>query len=164
MLLVRLHIFTILVPGYIAGYLPWSIGPRHLSAGPLWHLIGSLLIATGILIYAHCALRFYTAHGTPAIFFTKPLRHLIGEEPSQLVRSGLYRYSRNPLYLGVLTIIFGQACLFASRSIALYGLFVFACFHAVVVLVEEPHLRRRDPDAYRVYTESAPRWLGLPRR
>ena len=158
MLLLRLALFTVLVPGVVAGYLPWSFGPRHLASGP-WQL-GWLLIALGTLIYILCAARFFAAKGTPAIFFIRPLRALVGEEPSSLVRTGLYRYSRNPMYVGVLLVILGQACIFASRAILEYAVIVFLCFHFVVVLIEEPHLRSRDPAAYDAFTRSTPRWLG----
>jgi len=155
----RLALFTILVPGVIAGYLPWSFGPRHLAPGP-WQL-GWLLITLGTLIYILCAARFFAAQGTPAIFFIRPLRALVGEEPSNLVRTGLYRYSRNPMYVGVLLVILGQACIFASRAILEYAILVFLGFHLVVVLLEEPHLRSRDPAAYDAFVRSTPRWLGL---
>ena len=77
----------------------------------------------------------------PAIFFTRPFRFLIGEEPAGLVSGGLYRFSRNPMYVGVLLAVFGRAMLFKSAPLAAYGCTVFACFHVIVVLVDEPHLR-----------------------
>src|SRR2546427_10525595 len=43
---------------------------------------------------------------TPAIFFSRRLRLLIGEEPGGLVSGGLYRFSRNPMYFGVLMVVF----------------------------------------------------------
>jgi protein-S-isoprenylcysteine O-methyltransferase Ste14 len=161
-LLLRLALFTVLVPGVVAGYLPWSLGPRRLAPGP-WQF-GWLLVALGALVYILCAARFFAANGTPAIFFIRPLRALVGEEPSSLVRSGLYRYSRNPMYLGVLLVILGQACIFASRAILEYAVFVFLCFHLVVVLLEEPHLRSREPAAYDTFVRSTPRWLGPHRK
>jgi protein-S-isoprenylcysteine O-methyltransferase Ste14 len=153
----------VLVPGVVAGYLPWlfasrPFGPRHLASGS-WQF-GWLPIALGTLIYILCAARFFAANGTPAIFFIRPLRAIVGEEPSSLVRAGLYRYSRNPMYVGVLLVILGQACIFASRAILEYAILVFFCFHLVVVLLEEPHLRNRDPAAYDAFTRSTPRWLG----
>jgi hypothetical protein len=55
---------------------------------------GWLLVGVGILLYALSLLRFLAAGGTPAIFFTRHLRLLIGEEPAALVSAGLYRFSR----------------------------------------------------------------------
>jgi protein-S-isoprenylcysteine O-methyltransferase Ste14 len=157
-LLLRLVLFTVLVPGLVAGYLPWNLGPRHLAGG-VWQL-GWLFIVAGTAIYILCAARFSSANGTPAIFFTRHLRALLGQEPPRLVRDGLYRYSRNPMYLGVILVILGQALIFASRAIFEYAVVVFVCFHLIVVLVEEPHLRSRDPAVYEMFTRSTPRWLG----
>jgi protein-S-isoprenylcysteine O-methyltransferase Ste14 len=60
------------------------------------------------------------------------LGFLIGEQPPKLVRQGLYRISRNPMYVGVLIAVFGQALIFASEAVALYGVALWLCFHAVV--------------------------------
>jgi protein-S-isoprenylcysteine O-methyltransferase Ste14 len=76
----------------------------------------------------------------------------------------LYRYSRNPMYTGVVAAIFGQAMLFASAAVALYGAAMFAFFHAIVSLMEEPHLRRRDPEKFAQFEKEVPRWVGMPRR
>jgi protein-S-isoprenylcysteine O-methyltransferase Ste14 len=84
---------------------------------------------------------------------------LIGEEPPALVDRGLYRVSRNPMYAGVLLVVLGQAILFASSDIALYGLALWCCFHLVVVLLEEPHLRLQQGPAYDEYCRQVPRWL-----
>jgi protein-S-isoprenylcysteine O-methyltransferase Ste14 len=126
--------------------------PRWVGYHPAVRLAGWLLIAPGILIYTLCLVRFLAAGGTPAIFFTRPLRFLIGETPSALVSEGLYRYSRNPMYVGVLLTIFGQ-------GLISYGLIVSICFHAVVVLLEEPHLRKQNGEPYDEYRRVVPRWL-----
>jgi protein-S-isoprenylcysteine O-methyltransferase Ste14 len=144
-------IFTALVPVVIAYFLP-----RWLGFHPTFGLAGWLLIAPGVLIYTLCLIRFLAAGGTPAIFFTRPLRFLIGETPNALVAEGLYRYSRNPMYLGVLLTIFGQ-------GLVIYGLIVWICFHAVVVLLEEPQLRKQNGEPYDDYRRKVPRWfLRLP--
>ena len=43
------------------------------------------------------------------------------EEPDSLVHGGPYRFSRNPMYLGVLLVVFGQAAILASPRVAVYG-------------------------------------------
>jgi protein-S-isoprenylcysteine O-methyltransferase Ste14 len=103
------------------------------------------------------------AGGAPAPFFARGLRGLVGEEPARLVRGGLYQVSRNPMYVGVLLVVFGQAALFASTRIALYGLAAWVFLHIIVVRVEEPHLRAKQGHSYEEYCRRAPRWLGLPR-
>jgi len=105
------------------------LGCRWRRAAPGRNLgAGWAPILAGTLIYALCLIRFLAAGGTPAIFFTRPLRFLIGEEPEGLVSGGLYRFSRNPMYLGVLMAVFGQAVLLGSPALAAYGCAVFVSF------------------------------------
>ncbi len=162
MLWLRAIVFSVLVPGFVAVWAPRRLlGPQPLGPG-LWRA-GWLVVAAGAAVYLRCLVSFVRARGTPAIFFTRPLRALLGEEPRTLVRAGLYRYSRNPMYVGVLAVVFGQAIAYASALVAAYGVAMFVFFHGVVTLFEEPHLRRRDPESYRRYRAAVPRWIGLPR-
>jgi protein-S-isoprenylcysteine O-methyltransferase Ste14 len=159
MLWVRGLIFTVAVPGVVGGYIPLALDPAARPAGGIWDA-GWIMIVAGTLIYLLCLLRFLAAGGTPAVFFTRPLRHLIGEEPDSLVSEGLYRYSRNPMYVGVLLVIFGQAVVRASPRLATYGLLVFVIFHLVVVLLEEPHLLGARGPIYETYCRVVPRLAG----
>jgi protein-S-isoprenylcysteine O-methyltransferase Ste14 len=72
----------------------------------------------------------------------------------------LYRFSRNPMYVGVLLVVFGQALIFSSRAVALYGAVLWLCFHVVVVVLEEPHLQAERGPSYDEYLRHVPRWLG----
>ena len=72
----------------------------------------------------------------------------------------LYSMSRNPMYVGVVLAVVGQAIVFASRAIAVYGAFLWLLFHLVVVALEEPHLRARYGEPYEAYCRRVPRWLG----
>ncbi len=162
MLWMRAIVFSVLVPGLVAVWLPLNIlGPKPLQPG-VWRG-GWLLVAAGAAVYLRCLLSFVRAHGTPAIFFSRHLRMLIGEEPRSLVRGGLYRYSRNPMYVGVLAVLVGEAILYASTALAAYGLAVFGFFYLIVTRFEEPHLRRRDGESFEQYRREVPRWIGLPR-
>jgi protein-S-isoprenylcysteine O-methyltransferase Ste14 len=138
--------------------------PRWIDPGlvPQWP-VGWVSIAGGVVVYALCLLRFLASGGTPAIFFTRPLRFLLGQEPRVVVSDGLYRFSRNPMYVGVLLAVFGQAILFASVRLAVYGVFLAACFHVVVVFMEEPHLLKRNGEPYAQYCRKIPRWFGIPK-
>jgi protein-S-isoprenylcysteine O-methyltransferase Ste14 len=155
-------IFTVLVPGVVAFYIPRALRDGHTAAGGWWSL-GWILFATGALIYTTCLVNFLTAGGTPAIFFTHPVRAVLGEEPKEVVSNGLYRYSRNPMYLGVFIAIAGQAVVYRSSRISIYLATAIAFFHCVVVFLEEPHLVRARGPAYDDYRRRVPRWLGLPR-
>jgi protein-S-isoprenylcysteine O-methyltransferase Ste14 len=160
---IRGLLFTVLVPAVVGFVLPSAIAGGARRPGGIWDL-GWAPIAAGTIVYALCLLRFLAAGGTPAIFFTRPLRFLLGEEPEGLVSGGLYRFSRNPMYVGVLLAIVGQAVLFASPALAVYGCAVFVFFHLIVVYAEEPHLRATRGPSYELYCGTVPRWLGLPGR
>ena len=162
MLWVRGFIFTALVP-YVVGYLvPQGLRTPGGIAPGIWQL-GYALVAAGALLYLWCLVCFLFAGGTPAIFFTRHLGFLIGEEPPDVVRTGPYRFSRNPMYVGVVAAIFGQAALYRSRQILIYGVSAALVFEIVVVLLEEPHLRRTRGPGYEQYLHTVPRWLGWPR-
>lgn len=154
--------FTLLIPCVVGVYVPGLFrGGGNAEGGP-WNA-GWLFVGLGATIYGLCLAEFLISGGTPAIFFTRPLKFLIGEEPPKLVRKGLYRVSRNPMYVGVLLAVFGQALIYASAGIAFYGAALWLCFHLVVVLLEEPHLRRERGRSYDDYRRQVPRWLGWPR-
>ena len=151
-------VFTVLVPGTIAVYVPLQFAAGLSPVRGLW-TFGWLVTAAGALGHALCFLHFLASGGTPAIFFTRPVRFLIGEEPHRLVQAGLYRVTRNPMYVSVLLVISGQALRYMSWRIAVYGLFVWLGFHIVVVLLEEPHLRHERGAAYDEYCRRVPRWV-----
>ena len=154
---IRGGIFTLLVPGIVGGWLPFAIADTP-PAGGIWQA-GWLLVALGTAVYLSCLTRFLAVGGTPSIYFARPLRFLIGEEPGSLVTRGLYQRTRNPMYVGVLTVIAGQAIVFASPSVAIYALVMFGLFNVAVILLEEPHLRRERGAEYDEYCRRVPRWL-----
>jgi protein-S-isoprenylcysteine O-methyltransferase Ste14 len=162
MLYIRGLIFTILVPVVVAVVVP-SLLHRDIHAAIGLKMTGGLVILIGAALYGMCLLRFLISGGTPAIFFTRHLKFLIGEEPAKLVREGIYRFSRNPMYLSVLLVVFGQAIFFKSSEIAFYGIALFFLFHLVVVFIEEPHLRSERGAAYEEYVQRVPRWLWRSR-
>lgn len=152
-LLLKNVLFTLLVPGTIAVYLPLRIArDRSVSSGPLF-AAACLLLAIGASVYSWCVWDFATfGRGTPA-----PI-----DAPKKLVVRGLYRYTRNPIYVGVLTVILGWALLFRAAGLILYALGVGICFHLFVLLHEEPALRRTFGREYQEYCTRVGRWL--PRR
>ncbi len=78
---------------------------------------------------------------------------------------GLYRFTRNPMYLGVLTVVLGWAAFFQTATLALYAVFLFGCFHTFIRLYEEPFLTREFGNEYSEYTAAVGRWLPkLPQK
>ena len=149
----RSLLFTFVVPGTVGGYLPWVIARESgasLAASPPWRLLGAIGLGMGLAIYGWCVADFALAgRGTPL-----PL-----DPPRELVVRGLYRFARNPMYVGVLAVIAGQAALFGSIPLALYAIVVFAIFHLFVIGYEERALRRDFGGAYERYCAEVPRWL-----
>ncbi len=138
-LLLKNLLFTLLVPGTVAVYIPLSIaGDRAAASGPT--LAAAIcLFVLGASIYGWCVWDFASfGRGTPA-----PI-----DAPRHLVVRGLYRGSRNPMYLGVLAVVLGWAALFSHATLVVYAVCVFSAFHCFVVFYEEPHLHELFGDEY----------------
>ena len=157
-ILIRTLIFSILVPGTVGGWAPYWIAHSGLDGLMLGKAMGSLVTdlvgifftVIGALIYLWCAYDFvFIGRGTPAVF----------DPPKTLVVRGLYHYVRNPMYVGVLSAIIGQAFIYGSPALLLYSLLTFVMLHAFVVLYEEPVLRKMFGHDYLAYGKQANRWL-----
>ena len=151
MSVVKTLIFTVLVPGSVTILIPrWLLsGEASSSIGSL-RLIGLALILVGVAIYLWCAWDFATfGKGTPVVF----------DPPKVLVARGLYCFVRNPMYVGILSILFGEAALFASLRLTKYAAVVALIFHTFVVLYEEPALGKQFGESYQNYYAQTPRWF-----
>jgi protein-S-isoprenylcysteine O-methyltransferase Ste14 len=158
-LLVKLAVFTLFVPGTVTVWLPLFYmypGLRHRPMAWNAHALGGLiLIALGAAGYFWCALDFaFAGRGTPA-----PI-----DPPKFLVARGLYRFSRNPMYLSVLTVLAGESLLFWSARLLGYAACVAVLFHLFVYFYEEPNLKKRMGAAYEQYVQDVPRWIPRFRR
>ena len=145
-------LFTIFAPGTVAGIVPWLLRSHEPSRVPTPDLaIGALAIAFGLAIYLHTAFWGFAlrGHGTPA--------HIA--PTNRLVVEGLHRYVRNPMYIGVLLMVLGQAVFFRSSRIALYAAVLWLLFHLFVLFYEEPTLARQFGADYEAYRKKVPRWL-----
>jgi protein-S-isoprenylcysteine O-methyltransferase Ste14 len=131
LLALRALFFVLLLPGTVAGYIPFSI----LRAGSLLRVpdlglasvCAAVFAITGALVLSRCVWDFFAAgKGTLA-----PI-----DPPRFLVVRGLYRFTRNPMY----------------------ALLVLILFHLFVVLYEEPALESQFGEPYRAYRRAVPRW------
>lgn len=146
--------FFVLAPGVVAGYIPWTITRwRFHSPFPGFtelQAVGVVLMAAGIPVLLECFARFaLQGVGTPAPVF--PTRHL--------VVNGSYRFVRNPMYVSVLAILFGQATFFGSVGVAIYAACAWLIAHLFVVFNEEPTLLRTFGAEYETYRKHVPRWI-----
>jgi protein-S-isoprenylcysteine O-methyltransferase Ste14 len=150
---VRSLLWTVLLPGLLAGYVPWrffGLAELSLDAGDPIQLLGLLCMATGAAFLAACIWEFArSGRGTLA-----PV-----DPPRELVVRGLYRYVRNPMYLSVTAIVLGEALLAQSRPLLLYWAACFLAANLFVLGYEEPALRRRFGASYEAYAQRVGRWL-----
>jgi protein-S-isoprenylcysteine O-methyltransferase Ste14 len=158
-LLTKLAIFTVVVPGTVTVWMPlFFLYPdiRHRAlAGVETVVAGRVAMTIGAAGYLWCALDFaFFGKGTPA-----PM-----DMPKVLVVRGLYRFSRNPMYISVLLVLVGESVFFWSTRLLEYTAMVFAVFHAFILVQEEPTLRRKMGAAYEQYAQDVPRWIPRLRR
>lgn len=149
-------LFFILVPGILLGALPYNFSQSHPPLADLGALkyLAFLLWPLGTLIIVWCFWDFTgKGRGTPA-----PV-----DPPKDLVISGPYRYTRNPMYLSGILLLLGWVAWSPSWPILIELIIFFAVAHLFVIGYEEPNLRRRFGQSYLLYCRSVPRWLpSLP--
>jgi protein-S-isoprenylcysteine O-methyltransferase Ste14 len=137
--------FGCLVP-YLLGY--WHFH-RPLPGWVIAQAAGGLLICAGLVPVAQAFTEFIRAAGTPV-----PVA-----APPRLVVSGFYRYVRNPIYVGFVVILAGQALLFGSLGLLEYTAIAWCVGAAAVRFYEEPILARKFGDEYREYRRAVRAWL-----
>jgi protein-S-isoprenylcysteine O-methyltransferase Ste14 len=110
-----------------------------------------MVLAVGVVLLLWCVRDFYSAgRGTLAPW----------SPPEHLVVIGLYRWSRNPMYIAVLLVLWGWALGYQSPSLGAYALAMMIAFHLRVVLGEEPWLARHHGLQWSQYQATVPRWFG----
>jgi protein-S-isoprenylcysteine O-methyltransferase Ste14 len=153
MLWLRTILFTILVPGTELVLLPlvvvhWDLGPR-IEVGPVRYS-GLVPLLVGLVMILRCFADFVNrGRGTPAIY----------DPPRELVVAGLYRYVRNPQYVGVVLVLVGEALLTEMIILFVYAALMVIGYHLFVRYYEEPTLGRLFGEPYARYRETVPRWL-----
>ena len=147
-------LFFAVAPFVLAGIVPWWI--THWEFQPaffgfeLTRAIGLMLIIAGAPGVVDSFARFaLQGLGTPA-----PIA-----PPQKLVVTGLYRYVRNPIYVGVVAVILGQALLFGDGRLLWYAGLLWLFFHVAVVVFEEPTLKETFGAQYEDFRASVPRWI-----
>ena len=148
---VKSLLFFILAPGMVAGVIPLALfrtGSR-IETG-LFSYLALPLWLSGIAMLIWCFWDFVQkGRGTPA-----PI-----DPPKDLVVSGLYKYVRNPMYVGVLWVIVGHFLWFGFWNLLIYATIVFIAFNTFVTFYEEPNLKQRFGTTYEDYLQRVPRWL-----
>jgi protein-S-isoprenylcysteine O-methyltransferase Ste14 len=158
-LALRSLFWTVVLPGMVAGYVPWRyVGLNHASF--CWRdpvqLLGVLVGAIGAGVLATCIWEFaHSGRGT-----LSPV-----DPPQHLVVQGLYRYVRNPMYVGVTTILLGELLITQAPAFAWYCAGWLVAVNLFIIGYEEPTLRHQFGASYDAYAKSVGRWIPrLPRR
>jgi protein-S-isoprenylcysteine O-methyltransferase Ste14 len=147
--LARAVVAFLALPGVVAIAVPVTIGfYAHYTPGYIPLAIA--LLASGTFLLLWCVREFHVCgHGTLAPW----------APPQRLVTTGPYRFSRNPMYIGVTTILLGWSALWASPMLLAYAVLVLCASHFRVRLSEEPWARHRFGAEWQEYAARVPRWL-----
>lgn len=124
--------------------------PDRLPDAPVWQRGLAVLPMVAGILFMVSGLRRFSKSGT---------RPEPWAPSSALVSSGIYRWTRNPMYLGMAMLYGGIALLFASLAAALLLLPVLAIMNFIVIRREEAYLARRFGAEYDAYRRRVRRWL-----
>jgi protein-S-isoprenylcysteine O-methyltransferase Ste14 len=147
-------LFFVIAPGTIVGLVPWSITDWQLRPAFFGfeelRLAGAALVLLGLILLVESFARFvWKGFGTPA-----PIA-----PPTKLVMTGFYRRVRNPIYVGLVTIVFGEALILGDARLVVYAAILWLFFHFWVLVIEEPTLERSFGDEFANFKANVPRWL-----
>jgi protein-S-isoprenylcysteine O-methyltransferase Ste14 len=150
--------FFVVAPGTFVGLGPWLITHWEIpgSSPPLRLVLGVVLIVLGLIPPVHAFIQFARAGGTPM-----PIA-----PTERLVVTGFNRFVRNPMYVGLLTAILGQALLFDSIWLVVYAAIGWIVTASFVRWYEEPTLVQTYGEQYEEYRRRCHRdgrWAA-PRR
>jgi protein-S-isoprenylcysteine O-methyltransferase Ste14 len=145
-------VFLIVAPGTVTVLVPWLLsGWQQRQAWPVaLAVLGAILVLVGAAVVLTTFGQFvWEGRGTPA-----PVA-----PTEELVVRGLYRFSRNPMYLGVVSILVGEVLWLGSVPVAVWTGCVIVAVTLFVRGYEEPTLAARHGAAYARYSAAVPRWL-----
>jgi protein-S-isoprenylcysteine O-methyltransferase Ste14 len=141
------------------GLLPWAISlltPRDgwMAARPsLWNLFGLIPVLTGTtgLIWGMALHASESAEGIEWEL-----------DRSYLLRRGPYSFSRHPMYLSELILLFGWVIFYGSVALLIAFVIWYLFFNYYQIPLEERILEARFGEAYREYKSKVRRWFGKP--
>lgn len=127
--------------------------PLSLSQGILRQIlipVGIILIIIGIGLIVLARREF--------AYFSQPTDP--GHPTSQVVKTGVFAISRNPLYLASVTVFLGLSlALNMLWAVLMLLLSIILCLY-VLIIPEEQYLAEKFGEEYKEYTASVHRWLG----
>jgi len=124
-------------------HIPLRVPGGLVVPGVLLGLAGATLSLSTIVLF------IFQGRGTPAVF----------DPPRRFVPQGPYRFVRNPMYIGGVSMLLGLGLYLRSLAMTLYAMGAFLLIHTFVVLAEEAGLRKRFGQEYEDYCRVVPRWI-----
>jgi protein-S-isoprenylcysteine O-methyltransferase Ste14 len=116
-----------------------------LQLGTTWFYTGFVIFLLGLVMLTIATVNFAAT----------PL-----DEP---VTAGIYRYSRNPMYLAMFLIYVGVSIASASWIFLVLSIVVPILTHFGATVPEERYCLEKYGDDYREYMKRTPRWIGIPK-
>jgi protein-S-isoprenylcysteine O-methyltransferase Ste14 len=80
-----------------------------------------------------------------------------------LVESGVFRFSRNPVYLSMVLLVIGVGLILNSFWSLLFAIPTGSALCLTAIRPEERYLEAKFGDAYRTFRSRVPRWFSVPR-
>lgn len=114
-------------------------------------IIGLVLATIGLTIVIHCA---HTLFFKPEQSIPFPI-----QAPEKFVVEGLYKFIRNPMYLGDFMIILSEFFIFGHLLILIYLAIIIPFVNFMVIFKEEKQLEKRFGKEYAEYKEKVSRWI-----
>jgi protein-S-isoprenylcysteine O-methyltransferase Ste14 len=137
------------LPTFFGGIVPWWLRQTESTHGS-GTALGWPVMILGLTILLMCVRDFYRiGKGTLAPW----------DPPKKLVIVGLYRYVRNPMYIGLLSWVAGWSLMSGSWRMGIYVIILFIMFHLRVISYEEPALARLFPADWAEYRFTVNRWV-----
>lgn len=152
-LILKATIITLLMPGTVILLIPYLILCQ--SGVTDWPNISSVTVLAsiaglaGLAVLLYCIWEF-AVHGKGTLAPIDP--------PKVLVVHGVYRYTRNPMYLAIIVVLLSETLFFNNLWLLIYATLALLGFHLFVILYEEPRLRSQFGESYKEYFKAVPRW------
>lgn len=142
-------IYMLLVAG-LMWLLDKNLPVIELLSSP-WNKLGFVFMAVAAFLDGSAVLQFFRTHTT-----INPLRP---EKAEKLVITGMYRYSRNPMYVGLLFLLVGWAILLGSLSVFIMLPLFMWILTIQQIIPEEKILEQKFGKEYIQYKETVNRWF-----
>jgi protein-S-isoprenylcysteine O-methyltransferase Ste14 len=144
------QIFSFILPVTVLVLVPLYI-ENNISVKHIYTLITGLCIMCIGLFAMAMTISTFIRIGKGTLAPWSPTR--------KLITGGIYAYVRNPMIMGVLTVLAGESVTVQSSNILIWALIFFIINNIYFVFYEEPDLERKFGDEYLDYKKNVPRWI-----